>query len=75
MKTGMVVVITAESFILVAGKLIILGQSQLTDGILATLLELNADTVAFVCNTGFSGINIFPTGIFTKRQFPLFLQI
>ena len=75
LKIRTVTIITAESFIFVFGKLIIFGQPQLIDGIIAALLELNADTVALIGNTGFSCIYSYLPCVLIKGNFCSFFHI
>ena len=50
LKIGPVGIVPAQSFVLIVLKLIVIGKAELELGVVGALLELNADTVAFVCD-------------------------
>ena len=55
-------IVSAQAFVAVLFELIIFRQLQLAHSIIGALFHLNADTVTFVCNDRFSGVDGYPEG-------------
>ena len=54
-------IVTGESFILILYKTVIVVKLKFSFGIFGALLKLYADTVAFICNAGLSGVDSYAT--------------
>lgn len=52
-------IVTGESFILILHKAVIVIKIKFFSGIFGALLELYADTVAFIGNAGLSGVDSY----------------
>lgn len=62
-------IVTGETFILILHKVVIFIKPKFSFGIFGTLLKLYADTVAFICNAGLSGVNSYASIAYKYRPF------